>query len=137
MLEQLLVPQLVKTIYTFYGTRRFITVFTRVQPPVPIPIQTNPVLPPPYCFFKIHFNITFQFTSMSSNRSISFRFPSQNHVGISGVLHTCHTPLPICCSLLWIQYTLRCSRWYRSCVHFLCSASASCTDPHGRNEGFC
>jgi hypothetical protein len=91
---------------------------------VPILGETNPVLRLPPCFFEIHINISFQFTSMLSKRSISFRFTNQNHVGTSVVLHTSHTPLPICCSLLWTQYTLRSSRWYRSCVHFRCSPSA-------------
>jgi hypothetical protein len=66
---------------------------------------------------------------MSSKRTISSRFPNQNHVGISVALHTCHTPLTICCSLLRTQYTLRSSRWYRSCVHFRCSPNASHTAP--------
>jgi hypothetical protein len=47
MLQQLLVPRLVKTFSAFYGTRRFIIVFTRVQPLVPILSQTNPAPPPP------------------------------------------------------------------------------------------
>jgi len=45
VLEKLTVPQLVKKLPAFYGTRSFVTVFTGVL--VAILSQMNPVGPPP------------------------------------------------------------------------------------------
>jgi hypothetical protein len=43
LLEKPPVPQVLKNFSEFYGTRRFIAVFTRAPPLVPILIQANPV----------------------------------------------------------------------------------------------
>ena len=48
----------------------------------------------PYSF-KIRFNIILPSTPISSKSSPSFRFPHQNHVPISSLLHACHMPCPI------------------------------------------
>ena len=50
LVEKLLVPQLVWKYFAFYGTWRFIIMFSR-------PCHINPVYTIPLYFFRIHFNI--------------------------------------------------------------------------------
>jgi hypothetical protein len=65
LLEKMPVAQLLKYFSTFYGTRRFITVFTRALAQVPILSQINPVHTTLTYFSRIHFNIIIS-TSKSS-----------------------------------------------------------------------
>jgi hypothetical protein len=65
LLGKLTVPKLVKKFRTFYGNRKFITSSTRAcHLSLSDPHQSSPH--PPFCFFKIHFNIILPSTSRSS-----------------------------------------------------------------------
>ena len=59
-------------------------------PPVPILSQLHPVPTTPSHFPKIHLNIILPSTSWSPQWSLSIRFPHQNLVHTSPILHTCH-----------------------------------------------
>ena len=63
-------------------------------PPVPILSQLHPVPTTPSHFLKIHLNIILPSTSWSPQWSLSFRFPHQNLVHTSTLIHTCHMPRP-------------------------------------------
>ena len=67
-------------------------------PPVPILSQLHPVPTNPSHFLKIHLNIILSSTSWSPQWGLSLRFPHQNLVHTSTVLHTCHMPRPSNCS---------------------------------------
>ena len=76
LLQKLLVPQIVKKFPTFYGTRRFITVFITALPSlVPVLSQINPVHGP-IPLLKIHFDIILRSTPRSSKSPLS---PSSAH----------------------------------------------------------
>jgi hypothetical protein len=65
LLEKPTVAQLLKNFLTFYGTRRFITVFTRARQRVPILSQMNPVHTTPSYSSEIHFNTILQLVVVS------------------------------------------------------------------------
>jgi hypothetical protein len=90
-LENLTVAQLVKKFPVFYGTRRFIAVFTRashwivswarwIQSTLSHPIS-----------FKIHFNIIFPSTRIGL---FPLGFPTRSYISacISHLFHACYTP---------------------------------------------
>ena len=64
------------------------------RPPFPIPNQLHPVPTTPSQFLKIHLNIILPSTSWSPQWSLSLRFPHQNPVHTSPLLHTCNMPRP-------------------------------------------
>jgi hypothetical protein len=86
LLEKLIVTQLVKKFPTFYGTRRFITKFTRARHrsiPWARWIQPTASNPTP---LKTHSNIILRSTVRSSERSLPFRF--SDHISpLPCVLH--------------------------------------------------
>jgi hypothetical protein len=61
-------------------------------PPCPYPVPDRSSPRPPYCVFKIHFNIILPSTPRSSTLPLSLRFPHQNRVCASPLPHTCHMP---------------------------------------------
>ena len=93
LLEKLTGSQLVKTFPAFYGTRKFITAFTRARH-VPILNKINPVHVPLSHFLKTYLNIILSSTSGSSKWSPSIRFPHQNPLCSSPLSHTCYMPDP-------------------------------------------
>ena len=72
-LEMLIVAHLVKNFSTFYGSKRYITIYT-------MPCQwcifrcSSVNLTLPFYLFKIHFNIILKIVSRFSERSLSFSF---------------------------------------------------------------
>jgi hypothetical protein len=76
LLEKLIITHLVKCFPKFYGTRRFITVFTRSRELD----ASSPELP---IISKIYSNIILPSTPRSSDRSLPFRFTGQTVVCIS------------------------------------------------------
>ena len=90
--------QLVKKFAAFYETRRFITAFTRARYcPYYEPEQSDPCSPSH--FLKIHSNIIFPPTFVSSKWSLSLRFPHHNPV--------CTSPLPRTCYMLGASHSSR------------------------------
>ena len=63
-------------------------------PPVLILSQLHPVPTTPSHFLTIHLNIILPSTSWTPQWSLSLRFPHQNLVHNSPLLHTCHMPRP-------------------------------------------
>ena len=61
-------------------------------PPVPILSQLHPVPTTPSHFLKINLNIIIPSTSWPPQWSLILRFPHQNLVHTSPLLHTCHMP---------------------------------------------
>jgi hypothetical protein len=86
LLQNLLIVQLLKNFPAFYGTRRFITVFTRA---LHLSILS-----------KIHFNIVHPPTSWSSQWSLSFWFSHQCPICIRPPPFVLHA-LPTSSSLTW------------------------------------
>jgi len=78
--EKLTISQLVKIFPQFYGTRRYITAFTRAHPPVHILNQIDPFHIPTSHYLKIHLTIILPSTPGSPKWSRSFRFPHQTPV---------------------------------------------------------
>ena len=84
--EKLTGPQLVKKLPSFYGTRMFITPFTRAHQLSRSWTRSIHSIPPSL-FLKTHFNIMLPSTPGSSKRPLSVRFPNLNPV--------CTSPFPI------------------------------------------
>ena len=91
VLEKLTGSQLVKKLPEFYGTRRFITMFTRGCC-LSILIQINSVHSSTSHCLKIHFNIILPSTHGSSKWALSLRFNQKNPVCTSPLLHMCYMP---------------------------------------------
>jgi hypothetical protein len=92
LLKKLTSLQLVKKFPKFYGTRRFISAFTRAhQLSLPWTRSTQYTAPHPY-LLKIYFNIIFLSTPKSSKWSLPLRFLHQDPVCTSPISHTCHIP---------------------------------------------
>jgi hypothetical protein len=100
LLYKLSVTHMIKKFSSFYGTRRFVTVFTRVLHWTLSWvkwIQSTPSYP----IFSIHFNIILPFMSRYTEWSLHFRYSSQSSVCIFhvclplnmlSVLHASHHP---------------------------------------------
>ena len=83
--------QLVKKFSEFYGTRRFITAFTRARH---LSISWSRPIQCPSHFLKIHLDIILPSMPGSSKWSLSLRFPHQNPAYTSPRPHTCYMPRP-------------------------------------------
>jgi len=90
LLEKLIVTQLVKKFPDFYGTRKSITVFTRIST-ICVLSQMNSVHTFLPYFTEIHSNIILPYTVRWSQWSLSFTFPDQNFV-CSSLFHACYMP---------------------------------------------
>jgi len=91
LLDKLIVTQLIKRFQSFHGTRRFITVFTTFRHWYHLS-QMNPYHTLPPCFPKIHSNIVFPYTPLSSQWPLLFKFSDQNYAYISHLSHACYMP---------------------------------------------
>jgi hypothetical protein len=92
LLEKPPIVQLLKNLPTFYGTRRFITMFPRAlhwSLSWPRTIQSTP-----FYLSKIRFNIVHPPTSWSSQRSLSIWLSHQYPVCIPFLPHSCYMPCP-------------------------------------------
>jgi len=91
-LWKLTVRQLVKKFPTFYRTHRFITVYTSTHHlALSWAWSIHSTSPPPFYFLKINFNIIFLFALMSSQWSVSLRFPYHKPVCTSLFIKTYNT----------------------------------------------
>jgi hypothetical protein len=82
LLEKRIFTRKVKKYPPLYGTRKFITVFTRATPFISILSQMNPVHSLTHCLCKAHYSVILSMIS-SSEWSLSFRLFEQNFVQIS------------------------------------------------------
>jgi hypothetical protein len=90
IIEKLLIVQLLKNFPAFYGSQKFITVFTRALHWSLILIQIDSVHTIPFYLSKIYFNIVHLPTSWSSQRSYSFWLSHQYPIRIPLVSHSCY-----------------------------------------------
>jgi hypothetical protein len=88
-LEKPIFALLIRKFPTFYGNRRYITVFTG-----PYHEPDEWTSQPHILFFKIHFNIILSSTSKSPKRFHSFGFSDQNFLNISHFSRTWYMPRP-------------------------------------------
>ena len=91
----------------------------KCSPPVHILSQLNPVHTLTSHFLKIHVNIILPSTPGSPHWSLSFRFPHQNPVHASHLLHTRYIPRPSHSSRFITRTILGVE--YRSLSSSLCS----------------
>jgi len=96
LLEKLRGSQPIVRYWAFYGTRRFITAFTRARH-MSLWARSIHSLLQSHCL-KIHCNITFPSTPGSSKWSLSIRFPHQNPVYTT---HSSWFDHPS--NILWVQ----------------------------------
>ena len=94
VLEKLAGFQLVNNSPGFFGSRRFVTAFTRDRH-LFLSDQINPVHGPPFYFLKINLNITLPSTPGSSKWCLSLGFPHKKSVYAFHLPHTCYMPQPI------------------------------------------
>jgi hypothetical protein len=91
LLENLTVSQLVEKFPTLYGTRRFITVFTRARHWSLSWARDILSTPFPPCFSKIHSNIFFLSTDWWS---LHVRYSDQSFVSVSHLSYACYVSRP-------------------------------------------
>jgi len=87
------ITRLGKKFSAFYGTLRFITMFSRVRAGLYLS-NMNPVRNLTPYFPKIHSNIILPSTPMSYELSLLFRFSNQNSLCIFNLSHPCHMAHP-------------------------------------------
>jgi len=84
----------VKKFPAFYGTRSFITVFTKTPPLVPILREMHSFHTFQHYLPNSDSNITFPSTYRSSVSSFPFRFFDKNFACLSYLSHACYMPRP-------------------------------------------
>jgi len=108
LLDKLTGSQLVKKFPAFYGTPRFITAVTSARHLSLSWASSIQSIPPTSHFLKIHLNIILPSTPGSHQRSLSLRFPHQNPVHASLLLHTRYVPRPSHSSRFYHQHKYMC-----------------------------
>ena len=103
----------------FLWNREGLLPHSQVPAPVPILSQIDPVHTLTSHFLKIHVNIILPSTPGSPHWSLSFRFPHQNPVHASHLLHTRYIPRPSHSSRFITRTILGVE--YRSLSSSLCS----------------
>ena len=91
--EKLTSSQLVKKFPAFYGTRRFIAAITTARHPSQSWARSIQSMPPSHCM-KIHLNTRIILPSMRGSSKSFLRFPHQNPVCVSPLLHMFYMPHP-------------------------------------------
>jgi hypothetical protein len=91
LLEKFSGSQLVKKFPTFYGTRRFITAFTKA-PHLSLSWARSIQSMSPSYFLKIHLNIILPSTPGYSKWSVSIKYPPQRPSMHLSTPHTCYMP---------------------------------------------
>ena len=120
LLEKLSGLPLVKKFPSFYGTRRFITAFTSARHLSLSGASSIQSIPPTSHFLKIHLNIILPSAPGSPQWTLSLRFPHQNPVHASPLLHTRYIPRPSHCSWFYHSHNIG---WAVQIIKFLIISS--------------
>jgi hypothetical protein len=107
LLDKVTGSQLVKKLPAFYGTRRFITAFTRTRHLSLFWARSIQFMPPYSTSWKSILILSSPSRPGSSQWSLCLRFPQQNPVCISYLPYTCYVP---CQSPSWFDHPNNISR---------------------------
>jgi hypothetical protein len=93
LIEKPLVAQLLRNFKTFYGTRRFIAVFTGFRHWSLSWARWFQSISPHPISLKVHFNIILQCTFLSLTSGLFLAFPPKSYMH-SSYSHSCYMPCP-------------------------------------------